>query len=935
MLGIVKLAPAMSRVPFGSTLALLVAFFGTDSAAATFTVTSTANSGAGSLRQAILDAGDTPGHDLIRFNLPGSGPFTITPLTALPSIQEGVTIDGTTQPGFAGRPLIELNGASAGANVNGLYLLSTGCVIKGLCINRFTRNGIRVESLGGNVIQGCYIGTDVWGTNAYGNAQSGIFLQSAANVVGGTNTADRNIISGGTLSGIYLSGSAARSNWIAGNFIGLDATGSRRLGNLENGIRVYGAAANLIGGTAPGARNVISGNGYDGIGMEQTGASSNRVEGNFIGTDATGVLARSNKVHGLSILGGSWNVIGGSTAESRNLISGNGTNGIYIASVANSGGFSNSIQGNLIGTDLTGANPLANGAGHGVQLAASHNVVGPGNVISGNALSGVAITGTSSISNRIIGNLIGTDSLGKEALPNGWSGVTLVEASRNVVGGVTPTDRNVMSGNGRYGVFIQLASARNNVIQGNFIGTDLTGMQSVSNEFSGVCIEGSGNTLGGSTSGARNVISGNLGYGVWLLGSSASNNVVAGNFIGVDVTGMGGLGNSSAGIYLTGAPRNVIGGTDVGAGNVISANAESGIVFESAGAAWNVILGNLIGTDASGTLGLGNGLQGIYASGSPSNTVGGTVAGARNLISGNGLSGIRLRYPGANAWVIQGNYIGTKADGVGNLGNQLHAIELYTDSRARDHVIGGTAPGAGNRIAYTLSSAYDGVRIRAGCTNNLVVGNSIWANGSTATAGLGIDLDGDGVSADDNCDADGGANQLQNFPVLTNAWTSTAATVIRGTFNSGANKTYSLHFYANRTQEPSGYGEGQDYLGSIQIRTAANCTTNFTANLPVGTTAGFHITATATDEAGNTSEFSQGVAALPQPALAFSNSVSARLLTLSWTNNARDFALRQATNLNPPLLWFPVTNSPVLTGGRYTVSLGTTNGSRFYRLNLQ
>ena len=194
MLGIVKLAPAMSRVPFGSTLALLVAFFGTDSAAATFTVTSTANSGAGSLRQAILDAGDTPGHDLIRFNLPGSGPFTITPLTALPSIQEGVTIDGTTQPGFAGRPLIELNGASAGANVNGLYLLSTGCVIKGLCINRFTRNGIRVESLGGNVIQGCYIGTDVWGTNAYGNAQRGIFLQSAANVVGGTNTADRNII---------------------------------------------------------------------------------------------------------------------------------------------------------------------------------------------------------------------------------------------------------------------------------------------------------------------------------------------------------------------------------------------------------------------------------------------------------------------------------------------------------------------------------------------------------------------------------------------------------------------------------------------------------------------------------------------------------------------------------------------------------------------
>jgi hypothetical protein len=311
------------------------------------------------------------------------------------------------------------------------------------------------------------------------------------------------------------------------------------------------------------------------------------------------------------------------------------------------------------------------------------------------------------------------------------------------------------------------------------------------------------------------------------------------------------------------------------------------------------------------------------------------VAGARNLISANGRSGVRLRYPGVNAWVIQGNYIGTQADGVLGLGNFEHAIELWSDSAARDHVIGGTAPGAGNRIAYTISSGHDGVRIRAGCTNNLVVGNSIWANGGSAAAGLGIDLDADGVSANDNCDGDAGANQLQNFPVLTNAWTSATATVIRGTLNSVANKTYWLHFYANATNEPSGYGEGQDYLGQIQIRTAANCATNFTARLPVGTAAGHFITATAADEANNTSEFSQGVAAQPQPALTCAEAVSGSLLTLSWTNAAKDFALQQATNLDLPVFWFPVTNPPVLSGGSYSVILGTTNGSRFYRLSLQ
>ena len=933
MFGLATHIPALSRVLPGSALVSLVVSLAAHSGAATFTVTTTANSGAGSLRQAILDAGATAGSDLIVFNLPGSGPFTIAPLTALPAIQESLTIDGTTQPGYAGQPLIELRGSNAGANADGLYLLSAGCVIKGLCINRFTRNGIRVENLGGNVIQGCYVGTDVWGTNALGNNQSGIFLQSAANVVGGTNAADRNIVSGGSAAGIYLSGSTARSNWIAGNYIGLDATGTRRLGNLQEGIRVFGAVANTIGGTLPGARNVISANGYEGIGIEQASALSNRIEGNFIGTDATGMASRSNGTHGISISGGSWNVIGGDSPESRNVISGNATNGVYVVALANAGGTNNTILGNYIGTDVTGTNRLANGAGHGVQLAASRNLVGPGNVVSGNALSGVAITGANSISNRILGNLIGTDRSGQFALSNGWSGVTLIGTSSNVVGGADAAGRNVISGNAQHGIFVQSASARDNVIQGNFIGTDLTGRLSVGNQFSGVCLEGSGNFVGGSTSGARNVISGNLGYGVWLLGSGAFSNVVAGNFIGVDVSGAGQLGNEYSGVDLDNAPRNLIGGTEAGAGNVISANLMSGIFLSSVGAAFNTIQGNFIGTDVSGTLGRGNSLDGVTSYSAPSNTVGGALASARNLISGNNWNGFYLSGSEARGWVIQGNFIGTKADGIGSLGNRFHNIETLTN--ASDHLIGGISPGMGNRIAYARGLGWDGVRVRSGCANNLVVGNFIWANGGSAAAGMGIDLDADGVSANDNCDGDAGANQLQNFPVLTNVWTSPTTTVIRGTLNSAPNKNYWLHFYVNSTNEPSGHGEGQMYLGQLQVRTAANCTTNFTARLAVGAVAGAFITATASDEANNTSEFSQGIAAQPQPVLTAAPAGGGSLLTLAWPSAAKDFALQQATNLDLPVFWFPVTNPPVLSGSSHTVSLGTTNGIRFYRLSLQ
>lgn len=912
---------------------LFLSLVATSLAAATFVVTNTSDSGSGSLRQAILDAEDMPGPDRIEFSLPGTGPFTIALAAPLPSIRESVAIDGTTQPGYAGVPRIEISGAGAGANATGLYLLTSGCEIKGLCINRFSADGLRIEPYGSNVIQGCYIGTSVSGASEAANTQGGITIRSPGNIIGGTNQADRNVISGGNQGGIFLLDANAKYNQILGNYIGLDASGSNALGNLQNGIMISSATENFIGGPAPGAGNVISGNGQAGLYIAFAAAADNRVEGNLIGTDASGQLPRGNAV-GVAIVGGTRTLLGGTEPGTRNVISGNASNGVQITLYSGTGGTSNLIQGNFIGTDLTGTKALPGGQ-RGVELyRAAHNTVGGGNVISGNAFEGIAITGGTSTNNRIVGNLIGTDRFGTNALPNGFDGIVLAGVSNNVVGGMTEAERNVISGNTQCGVFLAGPFTGNNSVQGNYVGTDLTGGMAVPNGFSGVHIEGADNRVGGDSSGTRNVISGNVLNGVYVCSLSASNNIIAGNVIGLDASGTNPLGNAVAGVGITSAPANQIGGATTGAGNVISANGDNGIYLQSTSAARNLIQGNLIGTDTSGRLPRGNALSGIYASNAPINRVGGPSAGERNVISANGRAGIRLRYAGTDGWTIQGNYIGTAADGESDLGNYEHGIELYAGSGASFHTIGGTAAGEGNRIAHALSAGFDGVRIRDGCTNNLVVGNVLFANGGSALNGLGIDLGVDGADLNDACDSDVGGNQLQNAPVLTNAFASATATSIRGTLNSTANRSYTLQFYASPAGETSSRGEGRIYLGQAAVRTAANCTTNFVANVPVGTPAGYVVNATTTDANNNTSELSQAIAVRPQPALLASNAPASRQLVISWTNSATGFELQSATNLSTPVFWSPVTNTPLLSGGRYVVSLPTTNGPRFYRLIL-
>ena len=247
-------------------------------------VINTNNGGPGSLRQAILDSNaDAGDRDRIVFNIPGTGVHTIVPLTALPVISQPAIIDGTTQPGYSGSPVIELNGN--GLSNNGLFILG-GSIVRGLVINRFGGAGIVVQGGTGTAIEGNYIGTDATGTLDRGNGGDGIQVNGASGtLIGGTTAATRNVVSGNNAVGIRLSGTTT-GTLIRGNYIGVDAPGFNAIPNTGSGVALGDTAnGNTIGGSAAGAGNLISGNGNMGVTLFGAGVTGNTVAGNRIGTD--------------------------------------------------------------------------------------------------------------------------------------------------------------------------------------------------------------------------------------------------------------------------------------------------------------------------------------------------------------------------------------------------------------------------------------------------------------------------------------------------------------------------------------------------------------------------------------------------------------------------------------------------------------------------
>ena len=321
-------------------------------------------------------------------------------------------------------------------------------------------------------------------------------------------------------------------------------------------------------------------------------------------------------------------------------------------------------------------------------------------------------------------------------------------------------------------------------------------------------------------------------------------NVIAGNYIGIDVTGTSALGNGIHGVVIS-APSNTIGGTTAGARNVIFGNNQAGIRIVSA--TGNIVQGNFIGTDAAGTVVLGNGTgqdaRGVYLSNASGNIIGGTGAGAGNLISGHNNSGVFILGSGATENWVQGNFIGTDVTGTSALGN-VNGVFITFD--ASDNTIGGTASGAGNTIAFNAN----GVFVISG-TGNAILSNSIFSN---TAMGFDLELTSQGVTPNDAKDDDTGANNLQNFPVLVSA--TSGGTTIKGTLNSTPNSKFRLEFFSNSACDGSGHGEGETFLGFTIVTTDDSGNVGFKAAFLSAVSIGDSITATATDPDNNTSEFS-------------------------------------------------------------------------------
>ena len=415
---------------------------------AVFTVINNSDTGAGSLRWAIEQSNNTAGVDTIAFNI-SSASKTIYSSSEL-ALWDPAILDATTQPGYAGRPLVQVDGAGAPWNADGIKL-GGGSVLKGLSITHFKQHGVACAVLGGaggNVVQKNWIGLDLNG-NAAGNGLHGVGIYTPYNLIGGPTRADGNVISGNTGKGIWimggLFGNNASGNTIQNNLIGTSIDGLRAIGN-HDGIGIQGSPANnILNNVISGSDETTPNNGGDGILLYTTASSNQNIQGNFIGTDITGTIALSNEQYGIEVQSAN-NTI------KRNVISGNHKAGIVFWKAAANG---NTVQGNMIGVDASGTRALGNhqqglafADGAGANLIGGPNA-GDGNVIGSNLLEGLGIfPGYGEV---IQGNRIGI-GLNGERLGNGGYGIAQYSGGNIQIGGSSASMGNIIAFNSNAGI---------------------------------------------------------------------------------------------------------------------------------------------------------------------------------------------------------------------------------------------------------------------------------------------------------------------------------------------------------------------------------------------------------------------------------------------------------------------------------------------------
>ncbi|MEP3479712.1 MAG: DUF4114 domain-containing protein [Fuerstiella sp.] len=709
------------------------------------------NGGTGiSLEEAIIAANNTQnvdGADEIFFNIAGDGVHVIAGI-GQPDITEAVTIDAATESDFVDSPRVVLDGNDAAGNAFTLTSSADGSEIRGFNIRDFGGNGIVIQA-----------GSD--------------------------------------------------NNIIANNWIGSLANDGSDAGADEQirgaGIVISGAQ-NYIGGISTSEANVISGNDRQGILITGDSADDNVIHGNLIGTDRDGTIDLGNRLAGIRIdSGADGTIIGGIEDGAGNILSGNDTFGVRVAGQGTDGTV---IQGNLIGTDQSGAQAIGNEInGIRVDFGAKSTTIGgsedgAGNVVSGNAQQGIRVSGEGTDDTVIQGNVVGTNSDGSIALGNGFAGVRIDSGAQDtVVGGDSTGAGNILSGNGAHGVRVHGAGTNDTTIQGNLIGTDQSGTEAIGNEGVGILVDGSaqGTTIGGSSELAGNVVSANALQGVRVSGDGTDDTVIQGNVIGTNNDGTSALGNKYAGILIdAGAADSVVGGDSAEAANILSGNGTFGVRVTGEDTNDTTIQGNLIGTDESGSAAIGNADNGVRIdSGAAGTTVGGTSEGAGNVISGNGTQGVRITGEGTDFSAILGNVIGTDSNGLLELGNRFAGVLI--DAGAQSSVIGGSQAGSANIVSgngtdgiritgqgtndhtvlgnligtdhtalAAVGNASSGIRIDSGAQQNTVGGASTdVANVISANGADGIQIDGSGT--DNNVVKNNDVETLQTDPALANA----------------------------------------------------------------------------------------------------------------------------------------------------------------------
>ncbi len=979
----------------------------------TFVVTNTNNTGAGSLRQALADAQALAGADRIEFAIAGGGIKTITLASALPTITDDVVIDGRTQPGYAGTPLIQIT-TSAGNTHGFTFATSTPAEsgVYGLSIYGFANGSISVSGDKNLTIESNYIGLNASG-NAGATQLDGILINFAVDDIQIIN----NTIGGNQygITGISSSGSVT----IQSNYIGLNRNGAARA-NLTIGMYVSNSQAWLIGGVGANEGNTIANNGSGGapnvgvdgnasratilgnrmwnagtidINLWGTGDPASEITPNDTGDGDTGpnqlqnypVLSTATVNASGTTIAGSLNSnastryrieffsavpsqfnangrgssaqflgyttvttdSGGNASFSHLLSSGHVNVGDRITATAtvdnNNGtyGATSELAANVTATGATNflvvdttsaatdgntssiANLRSNrGADGRISLAeaitATNNTAGLDSIyfnipdplvngvhriaitttldgitspviinattdpdfagapvvqLDGSALSvanpnaglrlfagangstirGLAIDGFGDAGiqvwvtsgNTIAGNEIGLNASGLASRTNQGPGITIGGGSNNnVIGGTSALDRNVLTLNQYQGLYIGQASGT--LVQGNYVGLNRAGNAILDNGNVGIGVDSqaSNTTIGGTTVGARNVVTVATGVGILINGATGA--TIQGNYVGTDATGMidlsgAALLSGNSGIVLnTGTTNALVGGTTAGAGNLVSGYGWYGIELLGAGTSNNTIQGNYIGLNSAGTGTLANRDGGISLYNGPTNNlIGGDSAAARNYVIGSGGNLIVLTGSGTAENRIQGNYLGVYPSGIRS-GVSTAGFTFQTG--AHDNLVGGTTANSGNRIDANGSNAM-WIASSAG-TGNSFLGNQIQNNLS-----LAIDIAPvSGPTPNDANDSDTGPNDLQNYPVIASAGTDGASTVITGSLNSESSTTYRLEFFQpSGSGSGSGYGPGDVYLGSTTVTTDGSGNANFNITLGVATTVGGVVTATATE----------------------------------------------------------------------------------------